>query len=64
VEIELLGPGARLIRLGTGEAASRVGSDTLSFLRWVTHRTTGEAAGVTASGHQGDLTITRSLRVF
>jgi uncharacterized protein (TIGR03083 family) len=64
VEIDLSGPGARLIRLGLGEAASRVCSDTLSFVRWVTQRTTWKAAGVVASGQAGDLAITRSLRVF
>jgi len=64
VEIDLSGPGARLIRLGPGEAASRIRSDTPSFVRWVTQRTTWEAAGVDCSGHQADLAIVRSLKVF
>jgi len=64
VEIDLSGPGARLIRLGPGEAASRITSDTDSFVRWVTQRTTWEAAGVASSGEEGDLAIARSLRVF
>jgi uncharacterized protein (TIGR03083 family) len=64
VEIDLSGPSARRIRLGTGEPASRVRSDTDSFVRWVTQRTTWEAAGVASSGHEGDLAIIRSLRVF
>jgi uncharacterized protein (TIGR03083 family) len=64
VEIDLHGPGARLLRLGSGEAASRVRSDTLSFVRWVTHRTTWDAAAVECSGNQADLAITRALRVF
>jgi uncharacterized protein (TIGR03083 family) len=64
VEIDLHGPGARLLRLGPGEAASHVRSDTPSFVRWVTQRTTWEAAGVDCSGHEGDLAIIRSLRVF
>ena len=64
VEIDLSGPGARLIRLGPGEAASRITSDTDSFVRWVTQRTTWEAAGVLSSGDEGDLAIVRSLRVF
>jgi len=64
VEIDLSGPGARLIRLGSGEAASRVRSETDTFVRWVTQRTTWAAAGVASSGDEGDLTIARSLRVF
>jgi uncharacterized protein (TIGR03083 family) len=64
VEIDLSGPGARLLRLGPGEAGSSVRSDTDSFVRWVTQRTTWEAAGVLSSGDEGDLAIVRSLRVF
>jgi uncharacterized protein (TIGR03083 family) len=64
VEIDLSGPGARPIRLGPGEAASSVRSDTPAFVRWVTQRTSWDAAGVACSGHQADLTIVRSLRVF
>jgi hypothetical protein len=64
VEIDLSGPGARPIRLGPGEAVSSVRSDTDSFVRWVTQRTTWEAAGVVSSGDEGDLAIVRSLRVF
>jgi uncharacterized protein (TIGR03083 family) len=60
VEIDLHGPGARLFRLGPGEAATLVRSDTLSFVRWVTWH----AAGVESSGNESDLAITRSLRVF
>ncbi|MGA2302948.1 MAG: maleylpyruvate isomerase family mycothiol-dependent enzyme [Acidimicrobiales bacterium] len=64
VEIDLSGPGARLIRFGPGEPASRVRSDTPSFVRWVTQRTTWDAARVACSGDEGDLAIARSLRVF
>jgi hypothetical protein len=64
VEIDLSGPGARRIRFGPGEPASRVRSETGSFVRWVTQRTTWEAAGVAFSGDEVDLTIARSLRVF
>ena len=39
-------------------------SDTASFVRWITQRTTWEAAGVDWAGHEGDLAIIRSLRVF
>jgi len=64
VEIDLFGPGARLLRLGPGEAASQVRSDTASFVRWVTHRTTWDAAGVERRGDEADLAVVRSLRVF
>jgi uncharacterized protein (TIGR03083 family) len=64
VEINLSGPAARLIRLGPGEAGSTVRSDTASFVRWVTQRTTWEATGVAFSGDEADLAIVRSLRVF
>jgi len=64
VEIDLSGPGARLIRLGPGEAGSSVRSGTDSFVRWVTKRTTWDAAGVASSGDEADLAIIRSLRVF
>lgn len=64
VEIDLSGPGARLIRFGPGEPASQVRSETGSFVRGVTQRTTWDAAGVAYSGQEGDLTIARSLRVF
>jgi hypothetical protein len=39
-------------------------SDTDSFVRWITQRTTWDTAGVACSGDEGDLAITRSLRVF
>jgi uncharacterized protein (TIGR03083 family) len=64
VEIELTGPGARIIRLGTGEPASHVRSDAAWFLRWVTQRASWDDAGVESAGDEGDLAVTRSLRVF
>jgi hypothetical protein len=64
VEIDLSGPGARLIALGSGEPVSHVRSDTVAFVRWVTQRTTWDDAGVASSGDEGDLAIARSMRVF
>jgi uncharacterized protein (TIGR03083 family) len=78
VEIELSGPGARVIRLGAGAAGAaggaaaagdgdvvgRVRSDSASFVRWVSQRMTWEDAGVERSGSEVDLAIVRSLRVF
>jgi uncharacterized protein (TIGR03083 family) len=64
VEIELHGPGARVLHIGPGPAASLVRSDSAAFVRWITQRSTWEAAGVDATGVEGDLAITRTLRVF
>jgi hypothetical protein len=64
VEIELRGPGLRRIRLGTGEPASHIRSDTASFVRWITQRTTWGDAGVESSGDEADLAVVESLRVF
>jgi uncharacterized protein (TIGR03083 family) len=64
VEIDLRGPGARLLRIGTGPASSLVRSDTAAFVRWITQRSTWEACGVESSGDAADLAIIRGLRVF
>jgi hypothetical protein len=64
VEIELDGPGARSIRIGTGDVATSLRSDTSSFVRWISQRATWEDAGVEVSGDGHDLDIARTLRVF
>ena len=64
VDISLTGPGGRSIRLGTGEPASHLRSDTPSFLRWATQRSTWEAEGVGAAGPDQDLAALRTLKVF
>jgi uncharacterized protein (TIGR03083 family) len=64
VEIDLRGPGARLLRIGPGPVRSLVRSDTAAFVRWITQRSTWEAAGVESSGNEEDLAVIRSLRVF
>jgi uncharacterized protein (TIGR03083 family) len=64
VEFDLSGPGTRIIRVGLGEPASHVRSDTVSFVWWVTQRATWEAAGVVATGDEADLAVARGLRVF
>jgi hypothetical protein len=53
-----------VITLGSGEPVSHVRSDTDSFVRWASHRTTWDDAGVAYSGDEGDLAIARSWRVF
>jgi uncharacterized protein (TIGR03083 family) len=64
VDIDLTGPGARSIRLGAGEPASHLSSDTPSFVRWISQRSTWAAEGVEASGDDRDLTLVRTLKVF
>jgi uncharacterized protein (TIGR03083 family) len=64
VEIDLRGPGARLLRIGPGSAGSLVRSDSAAFVWWITQRTTWEESGVESSGDEGDLALIRSLHVF
>jgi uncharacterized protein (TIGR03083 family) len=64
VEIDLSGPGARTIRIGPGDPASTVRSDTSSFLRWITQRATWAETGASASGNEADLAIVAALHVF
>jgi len=64
VEIDLSGPGARVIRIGRGESASTVRSDASSFLRWVTQRATWAETGTSASGKEADLAVVAALHVF
>jgi uncharacterized protein (TIGR03083 family) len=64
VDIDLTGPGGRTIRLGTGEPASRLSSDTPSFVRWITQRSSWSAEGVEVSGNDQDLALLRTLKVF
>jgi uncharacterized protein (TIGR03083 family) len=64
VDISLTGPGGRSIRLGAGAPASHLNSDTASFVRWITQRSTWEAEGVDASGGDRDLALLRTLKVF
>jgi uncharacterized protein (TIGR03083 family) len=64
VEIDLRGPGARLLRIGPGEPASRVRSDTASCVRWLTQRSSWAESGVESSGDTTDLRVVSTLRVF
>jgi uncharacterized protein (TIGR03083 family) len=64
VEIDLSGPGARTIRLGSGKAVARVHSDSAAFIRWITQRATWEETAVDATGDDGDLAVARTWRVF
>src|ERR1022692_800376 len=64
IEIAVCGPGARTIRLGSGEPMAHISSDAPSFVRWVTQRATWPELGVRASGDERQLSVARTLRVF
>jgi len=64
VLIELSGPGARTVRIGTGGASTAVRSDTSSFLRWITQRATWSETGTVATGNEADLAVVAGLHVF
>jgi uncharacterized protein (TIGR03083 family) len=64
VEIDLSGPGARALRIGTGDVASCVRSDTSSFLRWITQRATWADTGVAATGNEADLAAVAAFHVY
>jgi uncharacterized protein (TIGR03083 family) len=64
VEIDLSGPGARTLRIGGGEPASSVRSDSSSFLRWITQRASWAETQTEASGNEADLAIVAAFHVF
>src|ERR1017187_3381720 len=64
IEIAGCGPGARTIRLGSGEPMAHISSDAPSFVRWVTQRATWQELGVHAAGDERQLSMARTLRVF
>jgi uncharacterized protein (TIGR03083 family) len=64
IEIAVCGPGARTIRLGSGEPMAHISSDAPSFVRWVTQRATWQELGVHAAGDERQLSMARTLRVF
>lgn len=64
VEIDLRGPGARTIRVGTGESRAQVSSDTSAFVRWITQRASWDDAGATGTGDPAHIALARELRVF
>jgi uncharacterized protein (TIGR03083 family) len=64
LDIVLHGPGARTIRLGSGEVTARVGSGTNAFILWITGRAGWDEVGVTSEGVDGQLAVARSLHVF
>jgi hypothetical protein len=64
VEIRLDGVCGRTLRVGSGEVAARIASDSQAFVRWVTQRGTWDELGVDAEGDDAGLEVVRQLRVF
>jgi uncharacterized protein (TIGR03083 family) len=64
VEIHLVGLCERTLRVGNGEVAAHIQSDSQAFVRWVTQRGTWEQLGVHADGAATALEIVRQLRVI
>jgi hypothetical protein len=64
VEIRLGGLCERTLRIGSGEVAGHIESDSQAFVRWVTQRGTWEQLGVRADGDATVLEIVRQLRVI
>lgn len=64
VEIRLDGLCERTLRVGSGDVAARITSDSQAFVRWVTQRGTWDELGVGADGDAPALEVVRQLRVF
>ncbi len=63
-ELVVEGPGARTIRIGSGEALGQIVSDAPSLARWATQRATWEDVGVKVTGDEARLSAARHLHVF
>jgi uncharacterized protein (TIGR03083 family) len=64
LEIEVTGPGGRVIAFGSGPAKATVTSDGPAFVRWVTQRASWPDVGVEAAGDEAALAVARRLRVY
>lgn len=64
VEIRLGGLCGRTLRVGDGDVAAHIESDSQAFVRWVTQRGTWDELGVHADGDASVLEIVRQLRVI
>jgi uncharacterized protein (TIGR03083 family) len=64
VEIRLTGPGARTFRVGNGDLAAHITSDSAAFVRWATSRGSWESLGVDAQGDPATLDVVRRLTTF
>jgi len=64
VEIRLTGPAARTLRVGSGDVAAHIISDSAAFVRWATSRGSWEDLGVDAQGDPDTLDVVRRLTTF
>jgi Mycothiol maleylpyruvate isomerase N-terminal domain len=64
VEMNLHGPAARSIVVGTGERVASISCDTKDFVLMITNRASWTEAGVVASGDEEALDLARKLHVF
>ncbi len=64
IEIELSGPGARTVRLGSGAPIAHLRSPGAAFVRWITQRGSWEELDVEGRGDEQALRLAASLRVF
>jgi len=63
-DLQVLGPCARIISFGSGQAMATVSSGAEAFVRWVTQRGSWEELGVQAEGDEAALAAARTLKVF
>jgi uncharacterized protein (TIGR03083 family) len=63
-ELQVTGPGPRIITFGTGQTMATVTSDADALVRWVTQRGSWEELGVQAAGDEPALSAARKLKVF
>lgn len=63
-ELQVTGPGSRIICFGSGQSMATLSSDSSSFVRWVTQRGSWEELGVQAAGDEPALSAARKLKVF
>jgi uncharacterized protein (TIGR03083 family) len=64
VEVRLTGVSGRTLRIGDGEVAAHITSDSTAFVRWITQRGSWESLGVDAKGDPSALETIRRLTVF
>jgi uncharacterized protein (TIGR03083 family) len=64
LELDVTGPGGRVITFGSGPAKATVTSDGPAFVRWVTQRASWPDVGAQAAGDEAALAVARKLRVF
>jgi uncharacterized protein (TIGR03083 family) len=64
IDIEVRGPGSRMIRFGWGEPVAWISSDAPALTRWITQRATWEETGAEAAGDERHLAAARKLKVF